>query len=177
MALGQSKIPLSFHKPNYLYHNNRQELFGELDVRNGEILSDITSEDGIELQIYGTAINQRAAHGGKESRKTGVIQRQYRMNTIIYGPKVLCDNVGDYLAKCKIYLQDPVGCDRDVLYSNPQSLSRSEKHITTYELASLNATSDVERVISQDDIFSELSSDDYLTLTEAPSSVITELYR
>ena len=177
MDFDQSKISLSFQKPNNLHRIDQGRLFGELDSRIAEILSSIGSKDGIELQIYCRTINRRAALGKKGSPKTRENGWQYLMNTIIYGPKGLRDNVGDYLLECRIYLQDPVDCDRNVLYSNPQCLCRTGDRIMTYELASLNAAPDVEKAISQDDIFSELSCDDHLSLTEAPDAIDTTLYR
>jgi SWI/SNF-related matrix-associated actin-dependent regulator of chromatin subfamily A3 len=172
-----SKISLSFQKPNSLRRIDQDCLFGELDSHIAEIISSIDSKDGIRLQIYCRTINRRAAQGKKGSRKTREKECQYVMNTIIYGPENLHNNVGDYLAACRIYLQDPIDCDRNVQYSNPQFLCRAGGRVMTYEFASLNAAPRVEKIISQDDIFSQLSCDDYLSLTEAPDPINTTLYR
>jgi SWI/SNF-related matrix-associated actin-dependent regulator of chromatin subfamily A3 len=148
-----------------------------LNGHMAKILSSIGSEDGIQLQIYCRTINHRAARGKKGSRRPGDNELQYVMNTIIYGPEDLHDSVGDYALSCGIFLQDPVDCDRNVFYSNPQVLCRSGERLMTYDLASLNRAPEIEKFISQDDIFSKLSSDDYLPLTEAPDTIRTTLYR
>ena len=98
------------------------------------------------------------------------------MNTIVYGPEELCDAVGTHLTKCGVYLQEPLNCDRDVQYLNPQVLSRVKEMVKTSSLMTLNETPEEEKVISSEDLFFELSSDAHLSLTEAPESIETPLY-
>ena len=178
MNLGQSKICLSFEKPNLLCQiEHHERLIWKLDGRTADILNSIGLGDGIQFQTYCRIITQRLAMGKKSSRKPGENELQYVMNTITYGPEDLRDIVGNYLLRCGIYLQDPVDCDRNVIYSNPQVLCRTGERITTNELASLNPVPEVEKFFSQDDIFSKLSSDDYLPLIEPPDAIRTTLYR
>lgn len=174
------KIALIFRKPNHLYQVGKETVFGELDERNSKILSSLDNKEhaeGICFQIYCRTINRRAAQGKKGSRKVGANELQYVMNTIIYGPEDLCDDVGSYLIRCGVYLQEPLECDRVVLYSNPQFLSRGDERVMTDQLGNLNSAAELEKFISQDDIFSELSCDDHLACTEAPEAIGTPLYR
>ena len=169
-------IPLFFLRPQHLYQAGREQLFGALDERSAKILSNLSSEQGITFQIYCRTINRRAAQGKRGGRKPGANELQYVMNTIIYGPIELCDPVGEYLSKCGVYLQDPLNCDRDVVYSNPQVICRTTEVVMTSSLVSQNAAPEVEKVISREDLFSELCSDDHLSLTDAPDAVSTPLY-
>lgn len=169
-------IPPSFSLPHYLRQLGREQAFGELDERAAKILANLSSEEGITCQIYCRTISRRAAQGKRGGRKPGANELQYVMNTIIYGPPELCDSVGEYLSKCGVYLQDPLNCDRDVVYSNPQLLSRTEETVMTSTLASQNMAPEVEKVISREDLFSELCTDDHLSLTNAPDAVTTPLY-
>jgi hypothetical protein len=132
--------------------------------------------EGIKFQISCRTINRRAASGKKGSRKVGANEAQYVMNTIIYGPKELCDAVGSYLTKCGVYLQDPLNCDGDYIYSNPQFLSRTEETIMTSSIKNLNETTDVEQLALNEGLFAELSADDHLALTEAPDAINKPLY-
>jgi hypothetical protein len=59
---------------------------------------------------------------------------------------------------------------------NPHILSRTEEIVTTFSLASFNDTLEIEKLISQEDLFSELSSDSHLALTDAPDAIETPLY-
>lgn len=171
-----SRISLIFSKPDMLYQVGQETRFGELDDRTSEILASLSTEDSICFQISCQTINQRAARGTKGSRKPGANEIQYIMNAIIYGPAELFDPVGEYLTKCNVDLQDPLSCDRNVVYSNPHILSRSNEIVMTDSLLSLASAPDVEKVIAQEDLFSELSSDSHLALTDAPDAIMTPLY-
>jgi hypothetical protein len=158
-----------------LFQRSRSSQFGELDDRAAKILANLRSE-GIEFQIYCRAINRRAAQGKKGARKVGANELQYVLNAIIFGPEELCDDVGLYLTKCGVYLQDPLHCDGDYRYSNPHILSRSEEIIMTSSLLALNASPNVEQVTLSADLFADLSADDHLPFTEAPAAINTPLY-
>ena len=126
--------------------------------------------------MYCRTINRRAAQGIKGSRKIGSNELQYVLNAIIYGSKDLCHEVGAYLTKCGVYLQEPLDCDRDVQYLNPQVLSRIQGLVKTSSLMSLSETPEEEKTVSSENLFFELSSDDHLSLTEAPDAIGTSLY-
>lgn len=101
------------------------------------------------------------------------------MNVIIYGPIELCEPVGGYLSKCGTFLQDPLQCERDVVYVNPHILAESTETVMTSSLIAEHANSqvEVETVAGPKDLFSELSNDDHLQLTATPSALATSLYR
>lgn len=147
-----------------------------MDHRTAKILVNLLKEEGIAFQMYCRTINRRAAQGKKGSRKIGSNELQYVMNTIIYGPEHLCDAVGSYLTKCGVFLQEPLDCDRDLQYLNPQVLSRVTEIVRTSSLRSLNETPEEENIVSNEDLFFELSSDDHLSSTEAPDAIETPLY-
>jgi hypothetical protein len=176
LTFDSSDIPLSFSPPNQLTQIGHCSIFGETDERTAKILEKLVSDEDIKFQISCRTINRRAAPGKKGKRKPGANELQYVMNTIIYGPAELGDAVGQFLAKCGIFLQDPLNCDRDVVYLNPHILSRTEEIVTTFSLVSFNDTPEIEQLISQEDLFSELSSDSHLALTDAPDAIETPLY-
>lgn len=101
---------------------------------------------------------------------------QSLINAIIYGPEELCEPVGEYLTKCGIFLQDPLQNDRDVAYRNPHLLSGTEEVVLISEIAIDSSDSQAKGLDNPHDLFSELSKDDHLSLTEAPCAVCTELY-
>ncbi len=159
-----------------MFDNEREQAFAEFDDRTAHIFTNLLKEQGVNFQIYCRTINRRAAQGKKGSRKVGSNELQYVMNAIVYGPEDLCDAVGGYLTKCGIYLQEPMNCDRDVQYLNPQVLSRSKELVMTFSLMNLNDRPDEENILSCEDLFFQLSSDDHLSLTEAPDAIGTPLY-
>lgn len=115
-----------------------------------------------------------------KGKKMGQNDLQYLMNAIIYGPLDLSQYVGDYLSKCKMFLQDPVRCDRNVQYQNPHLLSRNREITMTSSLITKEADSTMQDVVTVDapqDLFSQLSDDGNLNLTETPSALSTQLYK
>ena len=97
------------------------------------------------------------------------------MNVTVFGPADLGDVVGKYFAKCRMHLQDPRS-DRDVIYRNPHILAEDDDVVMTSSLLKSDAVADVEDMISEEDLFSKLSSDDHLCLTEASEDIKTPLY-
>jgi hypothetical protein len=157
-------------KPDSLLKIGDSSLFGQLDHRNSSLLINLAGQAGINFQIWCKPIGRQGT-----SKKT-VNDIQYVVNVIIYGPQDICDDTGDYLRRCGIFLQDPVHCNRDVTYQNPHLLARSDNLVSTFSLQTANNEPRLETVDSSEDIFSQLSSDDHLPLTEAPQSIATPLY-
>jgi SWI/SNF-related matrix-associated actin-dependent regulator of chromatin subfamily A3 len=126
--------------------------------------------------MYFRNTSKRLILKAKGSKKSGSRISQTLINAIVYGPEELCEPVGEYLTKCGIFLQDPVQNDRDVVYKNPHILSRSEEIILISELVIEASDNQAKGLDSSQDLFSQLSKDDHLSLTEAPSAVHTGLY-
>lgn len=62
------------------------------------------------------------------------------LSAILYGPKWLSEDIGTFCQESEIYLQDPRGCDRNVLYCNPHRLSSDHGVCcTTFELQRASA--------------------------------------
>lgn len=128
------------------------------------------------IQIYSRNTGRRPGlkpKGGKKAKKK---TSQSLVNAIIYGPEELCEEVGKYLTKCGIFLQDPLQNDRDVIYKNPHILSRDEEVVLISELTIDTSDAQSKGFDSSGDLFSQLSKDDHLSLTEAPDVISTELY-
>lgn len=126
--------------------------------------------------MYSRNTSKRPILGAKGNKKSGSRISQSLINAILYGPEELCEPVGEYLTKCRIFLQDPLQNDRDVVYRNPHILSRTEEVVLISELAIETSESQAKGLDNPHDLFSELSKDDHLSLTEAPYVVCTELY-
>ena len=167
---------MNFLQPNVLQRPESAAPFGELDERVAKIISNLEIK-GIRFQIYARNTSRRATTSKKRGRKAGANELQFLINAIIFGPKDLFDSVGEYLTKCRVHLQDPLHCERDVVYTNPHILSRTEQEIMTSSLQIQTAPVNVENVTAQENLFSKLSKDDHLSLTEAPNAVKTTLYR
>ncbi|KAF2458817.1 SNF2 family N-terminal domain-containing protein [Lineolata rhizophorae] len=95
---------------------------------------------------------------------------------IIYGPMEIFDDVGEYCRQHDAYLQDPIGCDRDVPYRNPHRLDGLDENAsTTYQLIAQKGVKE-EVVREQVDILAGLEFDEDLPEAEAPAALWTQLY-
>jgi len=178
LLVDSASLPLVFVNPNSLKHASagQEGDFGKLDDRTAKIFTNLLAENGVLIQIYSRNTPRRPGPRGKGSKKAGPRTLQSLINAIIYGPDALCQAMGDYLTKCGIFLQDPLQNDRDVVYRNPHILSRSEEIVLISELKIETSDGQSKGLENPHDLFSELSKDDHLSLTEAPSEVSTELY-
>jgi SWI/SNF-related matrix-associated actin-dependent regulator of chromatin subfamily A3 len=153
--------------------------FGCLEERAAEILSTLAGESRISLQLYAYMAKRRQTRPMK-GKKIGQNDVQYLVNAILYGPKEFCKGVGNYLEKCKMFLQDPLQCDRDVPYHNPHLLSRTQEVVMTssfFEDTTQPPTLEVVTLEAPKDLFSQLSDDEHLQLTETPSILCRPLYK
>jgi SWI/SNF-related matrix-associated actin-dependent regulator of chromatin subfamily A3 len=91
------------------------------------------------------------------------------LNIIIFGPEELEEKIGAYLSKHKMYLQDPIGCDRRVVYRNPHIIPPDSGHPLMTDTFDCSEDLEIERLEAGPDLLSQLMEDDVpLPLTEAP---------
>jgi hypothetical protein len=176
LSIDTISIPARLCLPSSIFYLDKDEALGELDERTAKILVSIGREKGINFQIYCRSVARGAFLGKKKTKKGAIPGSQFLMNIVLFGPEELCEVVGKYFAKCGIHLQDPQ-CDRDVVYHNPHILSKNEKVVMTSSFSQRDSSADDENMICEEDIFSKLSNDDHLPLTEAPDAIQTRLYR
>ncbi|PVH85120.1 hypothetical protein DL98DRAFT_451840 [Cadophora sp. DSE1049] len=99
------------------------------------------------------------------------------LNIIIYGSPLLSDSLEEWLLDNALFLQDPINCEKDVVYKNPQLLREDdEEFITTFSLRSHSKNIDVQQIETRPDLFELLNVEHHLTETEAPPVVLTPLY-
>lgn len=114
---------VEFSTPSDLYISG--SLAGKLDDRSAQIL-DVLSEDSlIDMQIILPVpkgrMNKRKNHASSQP------QGWVPVSVILYGPESIAEDVGAFCQNCNLYLQDPVGCDRqNVLYRNPHRIASSQ---------------------------------------------------
>lgn len=86
---------------------------GTLDMSTCTSLSTVFSEEGVEIQFM-----VKSTHDTVDIRSRVTAMA----SAILYGPQTMADAVGDFLDRCGLYLQEPLGCDRNVPYLNPHCL-------------------------------------------------------
>jgi SWI/SNF-related matrix-associated actin-dependent regulator of chromatin subfamily A3 len=179
-AVTSSPLDLQFCPPNSLLFSQAGGKFGCLEERTAEILTTLAAETRIWFQTYAYVTKRLSKVKPMKGKTVGHNDLQYLMNAIVYGPQEFCEGVGDYLAKCKMFLQDPLQCNQNVPYQNPHLLSRTQEVMMTSSLAveiSQTSTLEVVTLDAPQDLFSQLSDDDHLQLTETPNLLRTPLYK
>lgn len=114
----------------------------------------------------------------RETRRRGQPLQSWFLNVIIFGPAGLEDKIGAYLERHKMYLQDPIGCERCVPYRNPHIIPPdSDDTIMADVFDSTLGDLEIERLEAGPDLLAQLMEGEIpLPETEAPQTVTTPLF-
>ncbi|KAF2728957.1 hypothetical protein EJ04DRAFT_84209 [Polyplosphaeria fusca] len=94
------------------------ERLGRLDEHSFNALSKLQADGELHLQLTFTSTPVTPVQGSKSPSGTVGF-----LSIIFYGPRRRLDDVGYFATQCGYYLEDPIDCDRNVPYMNPQCLS------------------------------------------------------
>jgi SWI/SNF-related matrix-associated actin-dependent regulator of chromatin subfamily A3 len=115
----------------------------------------------------------------QNGRRSGKPSLSWFLNIIIFGREGLEEKVGEYLSKRKMYLQDPIGCQRGVPYRNPHIIQPdSGETVMTTSFDSPLEDREIEQLEAGPDLLAQLMEDEIsLPETDAPVIVKTDLFR
>jgi SWI/SNF-related matrix-associated actin-dependent regulator of chromatin subfamily A3 len=168
-------IAVSVRGSTILTTGSDPQQVGSLDNWTSDVLSKLVNQNGIELQCR---LNTQDFTMSRTRRDGLAKPSKIAITVIVYGPMDLLDAVGDFLVQCELFLQDPVGCDRNVRYRNPQSLwgtDDSEIRMAQVETPTINCNFDVFRNAS--DLLEGFEYEEELSEAEQPLSLQTVLHR
>jgi len=130
-------IPIFLQHPNKLFRLSDSSEFAELSKRWGDILHTLMEVEGISIQIYSQMSGRGSSNAPSQCRRQKDPTSHFVTSAIVYGPPELFASVGEFTSQCKIYLRDPLLCDRNVQYWNPHLLlSPDEEPVMTGSLES-----------------------------------------
>jgi SWI/SNF-related matrix-associated actin-dependent regulator of chromatin subfamily A3 len=178
-----NKLPVLFNNINGTLSPQALDDPTSLEIlcpNTARILSELEATAEIATQLYCHSksellVAQRVEHKGRRKAKGA---RSWYLNIILYGPTDLDEVVGDFLTKRRMYLQDPLGCDRRVLYQNPHVMPpEMDGEVMTdsfpYSLGNL----EIERLEVGPDLLEQLMEDEApLPETDPPKIVATRLF-
>lgn len=132
---------------------------GQLDVAGGyacclepqsaEVMKVLSEDCTIETQI----LVLLHAVPLSEKRNQGSSRRLCSVSVIIYGSVETFDDVGIFFQECGLYLQDPIGCDRNVPYCNPHRLSVPKDQVQlTFDLMQSRSDSSMRQIHKADSL-------------------------
>ena len=169
-----------------LFDPKAKSKFGSLNLRATKILAVLRKE--LVIQIFAHSLPNLSKDLLKGSITSNGKTKQARSNpsiglyVILYGPSGLAQHVGDFTARCSLYLQPPLCCNRNVPYQNPHCLSplTSEK-VYTYELLNgileEDLVSTIETYLNPIDLFADSTEQEAIPDTESPEALRTKLYK
>lgn len=142
-----------------------------LDTRAGKILRALKAEAAVHVQVLAVPTNVENAQTGKRRRE--VLTKGHALWVNIYGPPELFEEMGTFVSHCKMFLQDPRYCDRNVEYCNPHRMPVDEV-LYTHSLAKMDpAIPPSEIVIRQPrDLFCDFEIDEDLAETSPPANLL-----
>lgn len=155
--------------------SNPQTPIGNIDERHRVILKSLADQIEIDLQYLVVRRQQASQLSSKAPKRTS--HPSMDLCIIVYGNIAVYDLVGDFLAECKLWLQDPIGSDRCVRYCNPQSLWALDEDIVrmTQDL-SMAAEQTFESYEDSVDLLAELEYEGDLPESRQPEALKTHLY-
>lgn len=143
---------------------------GVVGPREAQVLCALSQDSQLDMQIFLSPSDS----GIKEGRN----QRAAALTIIVYGPLDLFDDVGDFFQTCNMYLQDPVGCDRNVRYCNPHRLSGLDVEAPmTLDLDSAHRHMHISEISGNIDLLEGLNAPIDLPESESPPALVTSLLR
>ncbi|ORY10880.1 hypothetical protein BCR34DRAFT_653973 [Clohesyomyces aquaticus] len=144
------------------------------DEETWEMICILEQEDGVSLQcrLYFEQMRK------DDSKLTGPTRRSGTtafLSVIVYGPLVLMEDLGQFFQNNNWYLQDPMGCDRNVPYRNPHLLSGFDDVVQcTFDLKTVIIES--EEIERRTDLLDGLQTIELLPEADDPPSLKTRLY-
>jgi hypothetical protein len=149
--------------------------------KSAQILSELEVAEEITTQLYcQMQPDTRPVSGAKSNnRRKARTAQLWSLNIVIYGPVALEETIGDYLSQRKMYLQDPLACDRIVPYRNPHIIQSESGEVVMTDALELSAGHlAIERLDTAPDLLAQLMQDEKpLPETDAPSEIVTPLFR
>ena len=162
--------PISFEPPRTIRYGVGDASVGWLDNYGSKLLSTLAADNEFILQLVTLSIPITP----KTERK--MLKDAMSLGVIIYGPKYRFSHVGDFMTQAGCYLDDPVGCDRNVPYMNPQYLcSLHEEPSMTFELSQLQQTVVENFSRASLDVLSGFETTDDFDLSDTPTALRTKL--
>jgi len=157
------------------------EAFADLEkATHGRLLSDLRHAQGFDLQIFALDTENEVAHSQRTMASKRLKSRPIlRIFAIIYGPLSAYKAVGAYIGRFGLNLQDPIFCDRNVEYHNPQRLRRiGQPVLYTHSLGDAQMCTSVEELGTKAcDLFALLEDEKNYAETDAPQALSTKLYQ
>lgn len=179
-ALPKDKHNVSFSEStNTLHSEARYGLLFDIQCPKAtRILADLQDVGEVSTDLFCYKKPEPDAWTDFGKRHKARLPHLWFLDIILFGPSGLEEVIGNYLSGIKMYLQDPVGCSRHVLYRNPHIIPPESGDVVMADSFDTTTNLEIERLEAVPDLLAQLMQDEIpLAETEPPSSVKTPLFR
>ncbi len=177
MELKKTPPTLTWAGGQTLRDPNTGQQYGMLPVHISNVMTLLSESIGATFQVILQAGKPSAGTNLTELRKPPTSEA-FQVSVIVYGPSHEAVEVGEWLDKCNLFLQEPERCDRNVPYRNPQSLSFDDQEIImTFEIENMRTREDAAEDCHSLHVLADLGNDDLLEEAEQPAIIATPLHR
>ena len=181
-------MDLTIHpESGQLVDRNGATVFGTIPPTVEKILAVLQKELSVQIQAdcsmsSGSPELRPSNYPSKRRRKhTDRSRSSLELSIVLYGRPALFESVGEFAAKCNMYLQHPQHCDRNVLYMNPHCLSSSNgvkvltKDLDSHFSGLVNTKPEI--LANPIDLFTNNMQQDNLVEAGTPHALRTTLYK
>ncbi|KAH8706219.1 SNF2 family N-terminal domain-containing protein [Ilyonectria robusta] len=184
-----STHPIKLETPGSFIGTQDPNLKGDVSPDSTFLTTALLEESALELQINCTVlINPPKLMRNSKLLRVSGLTSQCSLDIILYGPielsKHICtfiEECNEYLEDhCKLYLQDPLGCDRNVRYYNPHRLPPLDPKCIqfTFDLAhKQQSLIELEDIGPRPELLEILNSQEDLPEALQPPAIATPLER
>ncbi|KAK8139402.1 hypothetical protein PG984_002782 [Apiospora sp. TS-2023a] len=174
------EIPVKVESDGHFTSAEYEYFGGQLNTDHGQMMYGLLNNDDEPLELFVTCTPSKAEQNVRRGSKRSAVL-ECTLDVVVYGPSIICDDMGSYFAQHDIYLQDPRACHRDAKYFNPHKLSSTDLSSCPFisEVVFLNpdALVQLSEVDQRPDLLSALSSNADLEETPQPAGITSTLKR
>ena len=185
VAPASSYLPLVFCADFKRLHTSEGHPYADVDDRISQIIRTLLSDTRIRLQTF---CNPNSIKRDDPTRQNKFLKHpkfhksatEVSLCVNIYGPPSLYEDVGSYMSKCKLFLQDPVNCDQNLEYRNPHRMPFPDGQVVfTQSMHDIYLTVPeevIEEVAAPADFLRGIELQEKLEESETPDALLTELF-
>jgi SWI/SNF-related matrix-associated actin-dependent regulator of chromatin subfamily A3 len=173
----KSPVPAQLLSSTTFAVDEKHSVQGNIDSMLSPLVQALIEETAVSLQVRCTL--ECRTSGNSNSRGMTQFRTPCKISIILYGPNELFDDIGNFFEEYDICLEDPKGCDRNVLYRNPHRLSSVDiaKCLFTWDLDKREPVAELRDLPAPKDLLEDFNNTEDLPETEQPSGLRTQLGR
>lgn len=148
----------------------------EPSSRTLEILDSLRDVSEVLVELSATRVEDKQTRSTATPVKSLPLACKFALAVIIYGPKEVADDVGDWLSIMRLHLQTPYSCRLDVPYCNPHKMTDTSAALIMTSQLSAKAVSAQNSLTCDESIIQKLYTTRSFERASQPALLRTQLH-